>query len=360
MHAVVPAPPLRGLALMLGWRRLLFTFFVSTLLASLMLRVWQSDLASLFLRQWTAGFCALLAFGVFEQWPVRLPSWLARWVLQVLGVAIAVPASLCAMWMLSTEPGAPVFWKEWQRFAGFLLLALSGVLIAPWIALAALVRQKDALARHQALAFALERSQLERQALDARLRLLQAQVEPHFLFNTLANIRALVSSGSPQASRVLDSLIVYLRAAVPRLQQPATTLADELQLVRAYLQLMEMRFPDRLSFEMLVDPAASTLACPPMTLMTLVENAVRHGIDPSEQGGHIEVRVQVNDGRCQMYVTDTGVGFSDTDHGSGTGLRTLQERLQLAFQGDVQLRLSEHAPHGVCAELEFPAREAKR
>ena len=165
-------------------------------------------------------------------------------------------------------------------------------MLAPWAALAALVRQKDALARHQALAFELERSELERQASDARLHLLQAQVEPHFLFNTLANVQALVDAGSPQASAVLRSLIAYLRAAVPRLHEPATTLGQELQLVRAYLELMHMRMPDRLQFALHVDEATRALRCPPMTLLTLVENAVRHGIDPSEEGGRIEVDVQ--------------------------------------------------------------------
>src|SRR6185312_861906 len=104
-----------------------------------------------------------------------------------------------------------------------------------WMALGALVRQKEALARHQALSFSLERSELERQALDARLHLLQAQTSPHFLFNTLANVQALVDAGSPQAPIVLRSLIAYLRAAVPLIHEPAATIERELQLVRPYL-----------------------------------------------------------------------------------------------------------------------------
>ena len=117
---------------------------------------------------------------------------------------------------------------------------------SPWIALGALVRQKEALAREQALALDLARSELDRQALDARLNLLQAQVAPHFLFNTLANVQALVETGSPKAPDVLRSLIAYLRAAVPRLNEPLTTFGQELDLVRAYLELMRMRMPDRL------------------------------------------------------------------------------------------------------------------
>jgi LytS/YehU family sensor histidine kinase len=233
-----------------------------------------------------------------------------------------------------------------------------GVLFAPWMALGAMVRQRDALARHQALSFQLERSELERQALDARMRLLQAQVQPHFLFNTLANVRALVRAGSPQAPAVLDSLIAYLRAAVPRLDEPSTTLAQEIELVRAYLELMHMRMPDRLQFTLHADAAAAGLRCPPMTLLTLVENAVRHGIDPSEEGGRIEVSVTLREGRCFARVIDTGVGLRHADDGLGTGLSTLRERLHLAFGGDSQLRLSGLVPHGVCAEVEFPAQRS--
>jgi LytS/YehU family sensor histidine kinase len=219
-----------------------------------------------------------------------------------------------------------------------------------------MLKQRDAFARDQAFAFELERSQLERNALDARLRLLQAQVEPHFLFNTLANVQALVDAGSPQASRVLESLIAYLRAAVPRLHEPATTLGHELVLVRAYLEVMQMRMPDRLQFALQIEEAATGLQCPPMTLLTLVENAVRHGIDPSEEGGRIDVEVWVRNGRCCVRVTDTGAGLQQTGNGLGTGLSTLRERMQLAFGGDAQLRLTEVEPHGVCAELDFPAR----
>jgi sensor histidine kinase YesM len=131
--------------------------------------------------------------------------------------------------------------------------------------------------------------------------------------------------------------------------------AEELDLVRAYLELMHMRMPDRLEFSLHVDDAAKGVRCPPMTLLTLVENAVRHGIDPGEEGGRIDVDVLLHDGRCCVRVTDTGIGLQPTGTGLGTGLATLRERLQLVFGGDAHLRLSEVEPHGVRAELEFPA-----
>jgi LytS/YehU family sensor histidine kinase len=186
--------------------------------------------------------------------------------------------------------------------------------------------------------------------------LLQAQVEPHFLFNTLANVQALVDGGSPHASKVLENLIAYLRAAVPRMRDRATTLGQELELVRAYLELMRTRMPDRLVFRLNADAGADGYECPPMTLLTLVENSVRHGIDPSEEGGTIEVDVAARDGRCIVRVTDSGVGLAGQSNGLGTGLAALRERLQLAFDGDAQLRLTEVEPHGVRAELDFPAR----
>jgi LytS/YehU family sensor histidine kinase len=262
------------------------------------------------------------------------------------------------IYAVSTKPGAPPFYRVTERMQGFGMLCVLGILIAPWTALGALVRQKEALARDQALAFALEKSELEREATDARLKLLSAQVAPHFLFNTLANVRALVDAGSPQASAVLGSLIAYLRAAVPRLDQPATTFGDELELVQAYLELMHMRMPDRLQYAIHVDDAAKALRCPPMTLLTLVENAVRHGIDPSEEGGSIEVRVERRGDRCFVTVHDTGAGLAASGKGLGTGLATLRERLRLAFGGDARVTVTEEAPRGVRAELEFPAQGA--
>jgi sensor histidine kinase YesM len=119
---------------------------------------------------------------------------------------------------------------------------------------------------------------------------------------------------------------------------------------------MHMRMPDRLRFELHVDESALALRCPPTTLLTLVENAVRHGIDPSEEGGCIDIHVQRRRDRCVIRVIDTGVGLRQTDQGLGTGLSTLRERLQLLFGGDAQLRVTAQEPRGVCAELELPAR----
>jgi hypothetical protein len=347
-----------GLARVLSWRRLKVVLITCVVLSIIMLAGWQASYAVLIGRLLFIGMILLLAFGLFERWPVHLPSWLARWALQVVGVAIAVPFAVAAAYMLTTLGDASPWWHNKDRVSGFSSMVFLGLLLGPWISVAALFRQIRGEAQKQALAFELERSEFERKALDARLRLLQAQVEPHFLFNTLANVRELVDAGSPQASSVLASLIAYLRAAVPRLHESATTLGQELELVRAYLEVMHMRMPDRLHFTLQADDAARVLFCPPMTLLTLVENAVRHGIDPSEEGGRIEVRVRLQDGRCRADVIDTGVGLGRTADGLGTGLTNLRERLQLAFGGDAKLNVVAIEPHGVRAELDFPAQRS--
>lgn len=343
---------------LLGWPRVRVALLASTVFALFLRPNFVLPFYVVVSRAMVVGFAALLAFGLFERWPARLPRWFARWVLQVLAIILAVPlGAYLAYWL--TTGGHPQLGAVSGRLQGYVELTFSGILFASWILVGALVRQRDTFAREQETAFALERSELERRALDARFRLLQAQVEPHFLFNTLANVQALVEVGAPQAATVLKSLIAYLRAAVPRLHETVTTLDQELELVRAYLELMHIRMPDRLMFEMRVDATLLKLQCPPMTVLTLVENAVRHGIDPSETGGIIVIEVRLESSRCLASVTDTGVGLKVTGRGLGTGLASLRERLQLAFGAEAQLVLSEVVPHGVRAEVSFPARKTQ-
>ena len=357
MSAAILPLPRRGLALAFNWRRLAFTLLFSFAVGALIGIHWKSGWWSAVVRVMALGFTSMLVFSLFEQFPRRLPRWLPRWMLQVVSVAIFVPITTFVIYILSTEDGAPPFWEVPLRMEGFAALTGLGIFLSPWIALGALVRQKDALAREQALALDLARSEAERQALDARLNLLQAQVAPHFLFNTLANVQALVETGSPKAPDVLRSLVAYLRAAVPRLDEPVTTLGQELDLVRAYLELMRMRMPDRLSFELNADADVRQLRCPPMTLLTLVENAVRHGIDPSEEGGTIAIAVRRAGDRCQVRVADSGVGLRESDRGLGTGLAALRERLMLVFGDEARLHIRAREPRGVVAEIDFPARE---
>lgn len=338
------------------WKRLGCALALALWIALLLSSQWTQGIQPLLLRTVLLGLVGVLVFGLFERWPERLPRWMSRWVLQVVGVGIAMPLTTVAVYLLSTRAGATPFWLDNDRMEGWMMLTFLSILIAPWTALGALLREREAFARRQALAFALERSELERQALDARLHLLQAQVAPHFLFNTLANVQALVDTGSPRASTLLRSLVAYLRAAVPLLHESEATVDREVRLAQAYLELMHMRMPDRLRFTLNVDASARPLRCPPATLLTLVENAVRHGIDPSEEGGEIVIEVRRRAGRCCIRVADSGVGLEQPGSGPGTGLARLREGLRLMFGSDAHLCVAAGDARGVVAEVDFPER----
>ncbi len=340
---------------MLSWRRLKVPYIICLVLSLLWLPTWHASWAVLIGRLLMIATLLVLVFGVLERWSKQLPTWLARWVLQVAGVAVTAPFVAALAYTLTTIGDAVPWAQDKERMAGFFGMSMLGLLIAPWMAMSALYRQISGEAQRQAPAFDLERSEFERKEIDARLRLLQAQVEPHFLFNTLANVRELVDSGSPQASAVLGHLIAYLRAAVPRLHDTATTLAQEVELVRAYLEVMHMRMPDRMQFSLQVDDATLPLACPPMTLLTLVENAVRHGLDPSEEGGRIEVRVGLRDGRARPRSSTLASVFATREPGPGTGLSNLRERLRLAFGGDAHVE-----PRATRNRMAFPPSSTSR
>jgi hypothetical protein len=300
-------------------------------------------------------FVALVLVLVFHGVGLWRQSLMPRWLAQTIAVALAAPIATAGVYLVATSGNLASFVGNPYRVTGFLWIAGCALAIGLIVALGALVRERDAQARSQALQFEIERGRLERQALDARLAVLTAQIEPHFLFNTLANVQALVDSGSPRAAPVLKSLINYLRAAMPRLQDGGlSVLRDELELVRAYLDLMHLRMPDRLQVHIDVDPALLALRFPPMALLTLVENAVRHGIDPSEQGGRIDVggTLDAATRRARLWVADTGVGLR-SDERAGIGLENARQRLRGMFGADAALELLPHAPRGVRAELSF-------
>src|SRR5438874_5346607 len=172
----------------------------------LLMAGWKGSPASLSLRIIILGRWATAAVGLFEAWPRSLPQWLRRWGLQVVAVGALMPVTTLLIYVLSTPQSAPPFWKDPTRMNGWTHLTFAAILLAPWTALAAVVRQKEAFARDQNLAFALERSELERQALDARLHLLQAQVAPHFPHDRWADRRRCASSDSTSAESNTGSI----------------------------------------------------------------------------------------------------------------------------------------------------------
>jgi signal transduction histidine kinase len=350
-----PAPRWDRARLIPTRRQLALVVLLAGVAAVLLLPVTHNPYIELLGETLFVGMVLLFAFTLAGAWQQTV---LPRWVAQVLAITLGAVLSPLIVQLLAAGGDFSAFVGSRPHVRGYVLVTLSGALVGTLFGLGALYRERDAQVRAQALQFELERETLQRQAADARLQLMTAQIEPHFLLNTLANVQQLVESGSPRAAPVFRSLIAYLRAAMPQLHQAApATLGDEERLVRAYLELMLMRMPDRLTFSVDIEPALRELAFPQMGLLTLVENAVRHGVDPGCDEARIEVGAHRGaGGELQLWVADTGVGLATESAGAGTGLRNLRERLQAFFGPDARLDLSEQVPHGVRADIRVTLR----
>jgi LytS/YehU family sensor histidine kinase len=216
--------------------------------------------------------------------------------------------------------------------------------------------------RHERASAALHTSRLRSLALQreldaARLAVLSAQIEPHFLFNTLANVRRLLRTEPPAARQLLAQLRRYLEEALPLLRQEHSTLGREAELVQAYLAVHQVRMGPRLAFEVDVPAALRPQPLPPMLLLTLVENAIKHGLSPQVEGGTIHVQATRQRGpagdELVLTVADTGRGLV-AGLGSGTGLANLRSRLRSQHGSAARLSLRMNEPRGVVAEVRMP------
>ena len=200
----------------------------------------------------------------------------------------------------------------------------------------------------------LQQSEAERRELEAQLKLLQAQIEPHFLFNTLANVGSLVDSDPAQAKRLLDRLNDWLRIALSRARSDTATLGDELDMLENYLQILQTRFGARLRWKVEADADVRRRPFPPMLLQPLVENAVRHGIEPKLGGGELRIAAAIAQGRLQLSVHDDGEGFAEAPQ-TGSGLGNVRARLAALYGDAGRLLLEGGTAGGTTATLEIPA-----
>lgn len=196
------------------------------------------------------------------------------------------------------------------------------------------------------------KSESQRREIEANLKLLQAQIEPHFLFNTLANVGSLIDSDPVLAKRLLERLDDWLRVALARARSDHATLGDELEMLENYLQILKIRFGERLRWRIDVPEDARLFSFPPMLLQPLVENAVRHGIEPKIGGGEIGIRLKIENAMLRIEVSDTGVGLvGDSD---GAGLSNVRARLATLFGKAGCLTLQDNPGGGASAVLELP------
>ncbi len=295
-----------------------------------------------------------------------------------------------------TQPQTPSAWQpfkdafyayakwlvsiSWKLFFGasFVLMMAGGMIEMPQLAFllimisivikASFKQQIQAEEKATAATYLAEAEQLKRQLVEARLSAMQAQVEPHFLFNTLASIDHLIETDPPRASLMQKSLIALLRATLPAMRESTTSsvryLGQELAVIRPYLDIQKMRMEDRLQVQWDIPEGLNSAEMPNMMVLSLVENAFKHGLEPKAEGGTLALRAEVIHGKLIITVRDTGVGFYPSEiqgaagsSSGGFGLKNIRERLALIYGDQASLSLRALEPYegsGTLAQLTVP------
>jgi sensor histidine kinase YesM len=324
----------------------------------------------------------LFQFGLYEIWPLPdiLRGWLDHFVDQLIvgacvfaciAVAVLVPARattkkhllLFTAIVLGALAGEAILMLRLPLSPGVSVVAVLFAKAARWLVVAALAyvffvfQRQAAEAAAQVHESELQRVQLDQQMIEAQLQSLRAQIEPHFLFNTLANIQQLYRTEPERGRKMLANFIAYLRAALPQMRRNETTLKQEVDLARAYLEVLQVRMGERLKVDFDIPKDLAALAFPPLALSTLTENAIKHGLNPLPEGGAIEISARVENRQLKVGVADTGIGLQRSS-GTGAGLANLRARLAALYGNAANLAVEANMPRGIRATIAVPVRTA--
>jgi hypothetical protein len=260
--------------------------------------------------------------------------------LSVVAYSLVIPM----LWILNFNTGTKL-WAQWPTLGWGLGLVIHGLSVfagrsffgAEWEE----KKVQELMAREN-----LKVMSREKQAVIAQMRLLQAQIEPHFLFNTLANIQSLIVRAPDRAGLMMENLIAYLRESLSASRSQEGTVQQEFVLLRHYLELIKIRMADRLQFRLDLAPELAGIPMAPMLLQPVVENAIKHGLEPKIEGGTVTVDARRQDNRMLVTIADDGLGFSDfaDSRGTGVGLANLRERLAVLYDGRATLDISDASP----------------
>ena len=318
---------------------------------------WVEALVLSFLLLAATGFSLLSVW--FGHYKFRLNT---RMVLKVVGLSVAGAlvggmigrlsrrGTLDGMFDGLGSVGSRVF------IAGLIVGAIYGLLILVVVQM----RRRLLQARHAALQRQAEADRTARQLADARLKLMQAQVEPHFLFNTLGTVQDLAEGKAPEAAALTRELITFLRAGLAGLRTETTTLGREFEMAAAFLAIMKTRMGDRLAFSLELPQALAGEPVPPAMLISLVENAIKHGLEPALDGGDLRLSAQLDGDTLRIAVADSGVGLAAAtgNASDGVGLSNIRERLAAIYGEAATLSVRDNPPHGVVSTLTLPRTKA--
>jgi len=237
--------------------------------------------------------------------------------------------------------------------AGLLQLLLLGVMFGSIITYFFSSREQIAESQARIQEEKIKRLTSEKKAAVANLKLLQAQIEPHFLFNTLSNVLSLLDTNPQKGKSMLVDFIQYLRASLAKSREEKATLGQEMEMIQAYLSIYKVRMGDRLQYKIDLPHNIAAVSFPPMLIQPLVENAIKHGLEPKVDGGEILIRGVEKDGILRLEIIDSGMGFK-AQRESGMGLSNIRERLFSLYGNNGRLILEENPPHGLKAAIEVP------
>jgi sensor histidine kinase YesM len=349
---VRPPFPARGgsgnLLYGLSGRRLLWALLINAVVAILgaQVDVWPSVQHAMVSAQ-IVGLTIMLSWTIASN--IRL-AWLPALVIQLTSILVGSALGTLLVVLIKGYIYDYEFSSVVREPQGAIYLLILGVVFGGFVILTVIARERETRAQaamHQADA---ERHLHAKQLLEARLQMMQAQIEPHFLFNTLASVQHLVETDPPAASSMLSDLIKYLRAAMPQLREQGTTLGREAELARAYLSIQRIRSGSRFDFSVDVAEVLRAEPFPSMMLLTLVENAVKHGFEVHGRRGHIRVFAEAGDTKLTVTVEDTGAGLR-IDSPDGVGLSNVRDRLAALYGDAGQLVLEQNMPSGVRARI---------
>jgi sensor histidine kinase YesM len=305
----------------------------------------------------TTGFALMSVWFGHAKFKISLRSFGFVFLLACSG---ALVGGMIGRWMKIGSFEAML--ADLSSFGSRMLFAglIAGVVYASLLLIVLFVRRRTLQKRNEELQRQTEQERTARQLADARLKLMQAQVEPHFLFNTLASVQQLAEGKAPEAAALTRELIAFLRAGLAGLRGDTTTLEREFTMAAAFLAIMKTRMGDRLSYDVDLPVGLGNRVIPPAMLISLVENAIKHGLEPSTSGGALWIGAREVSGddttTLVIEVRDTGLGLGagvSSTVGGGVGLANVRERLAAIFGERARLQIEENSPHGVIAMIEI-------
>ncbi|WP_112478875.1 sensor histidine kinase [Vibrio variabilis] len=332
-----------------GWARsLLFTTLFCAFIAVITASIWSAPYYENLMISLGYGYSAVFMSWALERFVPALAQQRTLSLAITLSVAVALGTVNAYFWV-SKYPG----FDAWDGIKPIFFLGIIFTSVSFYFFHAQEQKMKLQQALEQTKRDKVEQ---EKALVESELKQLQSQIEPHFLFNTLANVSVLVDANPEQAKVMLDKLTTLLRASMTSHRSSHVSITSEMELLEAYLAIQQTRLGDRLNVKFDISSEASHIMIPPYLLQPLVENAIKHGIEPSVKGGNIVIEAKANDEHCTLKVIDNGLGLSTNNDnaGHGIGIKNAKSRLNAMYHGNAALTITENVQGGVTASITLP------